>query len=125
VIVYVLQSAVVSGAYGSSYQHNDDAEEEYQSVVKEIEAFAERFGRRPRMLVAKMGQDGHDRGAKVIASGYSDMGFDVDVGPLFSVCVQYLCAPLDISMILTSVNPFRHPRRPPDRPLMRMCTAWA
>lgn len=75
----------MSGAYGSSYGHNDDAEEEYQGVVKVIEAFAERFGRRPRMLVAKMGQDGHDRGAKVIASGYSDMGFDVDVGPLFSV----------------------------------------
>lgn len=54
-------------------------------MVKEIEEFAESQGRRPRLLVAKMGQDGHDRGAKVIASGYSDMGFDVDVGPLFSV----------------------------------------
>ena len=43
-------------------------------------------GRRPRLLVAKMGQDGHDRGAKVIASGFADLGFDVDVGPLFQVC---------------------------------------
>ncbi|KAF1772298.1 Cobalamin (vitamin B12)-dependent enzyme, catalytic [Phytophthora cactorum] len=81
---HVPKSSVVSGAYRNEYKHNDEAEAEYNAVVKEIEAFAERFGRRPRMLVAKMGQDGHDRGAKVIASGYSDMGFDVDVGPLFS-----------------------------------------
>ena len=47
------------------------------------EAFAEAEGRRPRMLVAKMGQDGHDRGAKVIATAFADLGFDVDVGPLF------------------------------------------
>lgn len=75
----------MSGAYRTAYQHNVDAEAEYNAVVKEIEEFAESQGRRPRLLVAKMGQDGHDRGAKVIASGYSDMGFDVDVGPLFSV----------------------------------------
>lgn len=82
---FVIQSSVVSGAYRTAYQHNVDAEAEYNAVVKEIEEFAESQGRRPRILVAKMGQDGHDRGAKVIASGYSDMGFDVDVGPLFSV----------------------------------------
>ena len=50
-----------------------------------IDEFAEKEGRRPRMLVCKMGQDGHDRGQKVIASGFSDIGFDVDVGPLFQV----------------------------------------
>jgi len=82
---HIPKSSVVSGAYRNEYKHNEEAEAEYNEVVKEIEAFSERFGRRPRMLVAKMGQDGHDRGAKVIASGYSDMGFDVDVGPLFSV----------------------------------------
>ncbi len=49
-----------------------------------MKAFEAKEGRRPRMLVAKMGQDGHDRGAKVIASGFSDLGYDVDVGPLFS-----------------------------------------
>ncbi|EGZ21052.1 hypothetical protein PHYSODRAFT_542262 [Phytophthora sojae] len=81
---HIPKSSVVSGAYRNEYKHNDEAEAEYNEVVKEIEDFAERFGRRPRMLIAKMGQDGHDRGAKVIASGYSDMGFDVDVGPLFS-----------------------------------------
>lgn len=82
---HVSKSSVVSGAYRNEYKHNDEAEAVYNAVVKKIEAFAERFGRRPRMLVAKIGQDGHDRGAKVIASGYSDMGFDVDVGPLFSI----------------------------------------
>jgi methylmalonyl-CoA mutase len=50
-----------------------------------VELFTKNQGRRPRMLVAKMGQDGHDRGAKVIASGFADLGFDVDVGPLFQV----------------------------------------
>ena len=48
------------------------------------DAFAARAGRRPRILVAKMGQDGHDRGAKVVASSFADLGFDVDLGPLFS-----------------------------------------
>ena len=53
------------------------------SIVAETRSFSEREGRRPRILVAKMGQDGHDRGAKVIATGFADMGFDVDIGPLF------------------------------------------
>jgi methylmalonyl-CoA mutase len=53
------------------------------SIVAETLAFSKREGRRPRILVAKMGQDGHDRGAKVIATGFADMGFDVDIGPLF------------------------------------------
>lgn len=50
-----------------------------------VQKFMEREGRRPRLLVAKMGQDGHDRGAKVIATGFADIGFDVDIGPLFQV----------------------------------------
>jgi methylmalonyl-CoA mutase len=50
-----------------------------------VHTFMEREGRRPRLLVAKMGQDGHDRGAKVIATGFADLGFDVDIGPLFQV----------------------------------------
>lgn len=81
---HVPKSSVVSGAYRQSFQYNEEAEREYDEVVKAIEEFAEKEGRRPRLLVAKMGQDGHDRGAKVIASGFSDLGFDVDVGPLFS-----------------------------------------
>ena len=56
-----------------------------RSALFFTQAFVEVEGRRPRILVAKMGQDGHDRGAKVIATGFADLGFDVDIGPLFQV----------------------------------------
>jgi methylmalonyl-CoA mutase len=69
----------IHGVYGSAYE-GDAAFAEIQSA---IEAFAEAEGRRPRMLVVKLGQDGHDRGAKVIATAFADLGFDVDIGPLF------------------------------------------
>ncbi|MDO4246453.1 MAG: methylmalonyl-CoA mutase [Deinococcus sp.] len=69
----------LSGVYAAGYA----GDESFESLQHEIEAFAEAEGRRPRMLVVKMGQDGHDRGAKVIATGFADLGFDVDVGPLF------------------------------------------
>jgi len=69
----------ISGVYGAAYQGDAG----FEKIQKDIEAFAEEEGRRPRMLVVKMGQDGHDRGAKVIATAFADIGFDVDVGPLF------------------------------------------
>ncbi len=69
----------LSGVYGAAYEGDAD----FAAIQKEVEAFAEAEGRRPRMLVVKMGQDGHDRGAKVIATAFADIGFDVDVGPLF------------------------------------------
>jgi methylmalonyl-CoA mutase len=69
----------ISGVYGASF--GDDAE--WKSLRAEVDKFAEAHGRRPRMLVAKIGQDGHDRGAKVIATAFADLGFDVDVGTLF------------------------------------------
>ncbi|MGY6412229.1 MAG: methylmalonyl-CoA mutase [Alkalilacustris sp.] len=69
----------LAGVYGAAYE-GDDA---FAAIQKEVEDFAEAEGRRPRMLVVKMGQDGHDRGAKVIATAFADIGFDVDVGPLF------------------------------------------
>jgi len=69
----------ITVVYGSQYQ----GDEEFEGIKKDVESFADREGRRPRMLVVKMGQDGHDRGAKVIATAFADMGFDVDVGPLF------------------------------------------
>ncbi|MCW8889537.1 MAG: methylmalonyl-CoA mutase, partial [Sedimenticola sp.] len=69
----------VSGVYGSAYE----GDEGFAQIKQEIAAFAEEQGRRPRMLVVKMGQDGHDRGAKVIATAYADLGFDVDIGPMF------------------------------------------
>ena len=69
----------IHGVYGSAY----DGDEDFERVRHQVEAFAEADGRRPRILVVKMGQDGHDRGAKVIATAFADLGFDVDVGPLF------------------------------------------
>ena len=69
----------LAGVYGAAYQGDDG----FAAIQKDVEAFAEAEGRRPRMLVVKMGQDGHDRGAKVIATAFADIGFDVDVGPLF------------------------------------------
>ncbi len=71
----------VSGVYGSVYEGDED----FDAIRAEVDAFAKREGRRPRMLAVKLGQDGHDRGLKVIATAFSDIGFDVDVGPLFQV----------------------------------------
>ncbi|AMV73908.1 methylmalonyl-CoA mutase [Desulfuromonas carbonis] len=70
---------LVSGAYGSIVGEDQD----FAALKQRVEAFAAKDGRRPRILIAKMGQDGHDRGAKVVATAYADVGFDVDVGPLF------------------------------------------
>ena len=69
----------IAGVYGAAYE----GDEGFQRILREVAAFARDEGRRPRMLVAKLGQDGHDRGAKVIATAFADLGFDVDVGPLF------------------------------------------
>mgnify|MGYP003561740315 CR=1 FL=1 len=77
---YVANTRCISGAYASEFGT------ESESLVllrKRTEEFLKKHGRRPRMLVTKMGQDGHDRGIKVIASAYADLGFDVDIGPLF------------------------------------------
>jgi hypothetical protein len=69
----------VSGIYGSAYESDN----EFAAIRGEVEAFAREEGRRPRMLVAKMGQDVHNSGAKIIATAFADLGFDVDIGPLF------------------------------------------
>jgi methylmalonyl-CoA mutase len=69
----------LAGVYGAAYEGDAD----FAAIQRDVEAFAEEEGRRPRMLVVKLGQDGHDRGAKVIATAFADIGFDVDVGPLF------------------------------------------
>lgn len=74
------QAQTVSGVYGSAFQ--DD--ENWQGISQDIDSFVEKHGRRPRMLVCKMGQDGHDRGAKVIATAFADVGFDIDLSPMFS-----------------------------------------
>jgi len=77
---YQATAKTISGVYGASYE--DDAD--WQSIKSDIETFENQQGRRPRMLVCKMGQDGHDRGAKVIATAFADVGFDIDLSPMFS-----------------------------------------
>ena len=69
----------VTGVYAAAY----DSAEGWEALKKEIDAFAEDQGRRPRVMISKLGQDGHDRGAKVVATAFADLGFDVDMGPLF------------------------------------------
>jgi methylmalonyl-CoA mutase len=76
---YQAEIRSISGVYGAALEGSKD----YAAVRGEVESFAAREGRRPRMLVVKLGQDGHDRGAKVIATAIADLGFDVDIGPLF------------------------------------------
>lgn len=73
------ETRTISGVYGSAYE----GDEGFAAIQKSVEDFAREAGRRPRMLVAKMGQDGHDRGAKVIATAFADIGFDVDISPMF------------------------------------------
>ena len=74
------QAQTVSGVYGSAFQEDEN----WQGISKDIDDFVEQHGRRPRMLVCKMGQDGHDRGAKVVATAFADVGFDIDLSPMFS-----------------------------------------
>ncbi|XP_069181961.1 methylmalonyl-CoA mutase, mitochondrial [Procambarus clarkii] len=81
---HVASIRLVSGAYSTEYAD----QQELDAVKDKITEFAEAEGRIPRILVAKMGQDGHDRGAKVIATGFADLGFDVDVGPLFQTAAE-------------------------------------
>ena len=77
---YNANTQTVSGVYGQSFEHDEG----WKMIQDQIKSFVEKHGRRPRMLVAKMGQDGHDRGAKVIATSFADLGFDIDLAPLFS-----------------------------------------
>jgi methylmalonyl-CoA mutase len=74
------QAQTVSGVYGAAFEEDQN----WQDISKDIDAFVEQHGRRPRMLVCKMGQDGHDRGAKVVATAFADVGFDIDLSPMFS-----------------------------------------
>ena len=76
---YVAKTQTISGVYSNEMKKNED----FEAARAASDAFAKKFGRRPRIMVAKMGQDGHDRGAKVVATSFADLGFDVDMGPLF------------------------------------------
>jgi len=90
----------IQGFYGHAYE----GDESFEAVQKRIEAFADAEGRRPRMLVVKMGQDGHDRGAKVIATGFADLGFDVDVGVLFQTPAEAAADAVDNDVHVIGVS---------------------
>ena len=82
---HVATTHLVSGVYGGEMSGTDEG---ILAVRREVDRFAVREGRRPRLLVAKVGQDGHDRGQKVIATAFADLGFDVDIGPLFATAEE-------------------------------------
>ena len=90
----------ISGVYAAAYE----GDEGFVRIRKEIEIFAREEGRRPRMLVAKMGQDGHDRGAKVIATAFADLGFDVDIGPLFQTPAEVAKDAIDSDVHVIGVS---------------------
>jgi methylmalonyl-CoA mutase len=106
---YVPTSSVVQGAYGTSFSTKSDSTNgggmnDFEYVQQRVRDFEIKEGRRPRILVAKMGQDGHDRGAKVIASGFSDLGFDVDIGPLFQTPQEVAMQALDSDVHVIGIS---------------------
>jgi methylmalonyl-CoA mutase len=107
---HVSTSSVVQGAYSASFASknargsDNGNESEYDRVQKRVKEFEVKEGRRPRILVAKMGQDGHDRGSKVIASGFSDLGFDVDIGPLFQTPQEVALQALDSDVHVIGIS---------------------
>lgn len=102
-------STIVQGAYSAAFSTASEAVDnnskaEYESIMKMVQDFEESEGRRPRLLVAKLGQDGHDRGARVIASGFSDIGWDVDVGPLFSTPEEVVMQAIDSDVHVIGIS---------------------
>ncbi|XP_066267192.1 methylmalonyl-CoA mutase, mitochondrial-like [Branchiostoma lanceolatum] len=97
---HVASDRMVSGAYKSEFGES----EEIQSAMRRVEDFMSAEGRRPRILVAKVGQDGHDRGAKVIATGFADLGFDVDIGPLFQTAAEVAQQAVDADVHVVGVS---------------------
>ncbi|CAF1316227.1 unnamed protein product [Adineta steineri] len=100
---HVADSRLVSGAYRKTFNDGKN-NEELKQVTDRVEKFAKIDGRRPRILVAKVGQDGHDRGAKVIASAFSDLGFDVDIGPLFATPSEVALQAIDADVHIVGVS---------------------
>lgn len=100
---HVADSRLVSGAYRQTFD-DQKQKDELKHVIQRVEKFAKVEGRRPRILVAKLGQDGHDRGAKVIASAFSDVGFDVDIGPLFATPAEVSLQAIDADVHVVGVS---------------------
>ncbi|MFZ6005525.1 MAG: methylmalonyl-CoA mutase [Actinomycetota bacterium] len=90
----------IAGVYGAAYE----GDEEFDAIRRDVEAFAKDEGRRPRMLVAKMGQDGHDRGAKVVGTAFADIGFDVDFGSLFETPAEVARAAIENDVHIVGVS---------------------
>ncbi|ELI8380111.1 methylmalonyl-CoA mutase [Yersinia enterocolitica] len=101
---YLVPSECVTGVIAHSYHQNENDAQEFDQILAQTQHFLEQNGRHPRILIAKMGQDGHDRGAKVIASAYSDLGFDVDLSPMFSTPeeIARLAVENDVHVIVAS-----------------------
>ena len=97
---YQAQVRTISGVYGEAYQQDAT----FQQLREDVAAFAAQQGRRPRILVAKLGQDGHDRGARIIATGFADVGFDVDIGPLFQTPEEVVLQALDNDVHVIGVS---------------------
>jgi methylmalonyl-CoA mutase len=102
--VYGRHQAVIRTISGVYRSEAGDSNEAVTKVLRATELFEEDEGRRPRILVAKMGQDGHDRGQKVIVSAFADLGFDVDVGPLFSTPQEVAQQAVDADVHIVGVN---------------------
>lgn len=85
---HVAAPEICAGVYMNEYEKTAKNQDEFKAARDKIAQFEKKHGRRPRILIAKMGQDGHDRGAKVVSTGFADMGFDVDVGPLFQTPIE-------------------------------------
>jgi len=100
---HVADSHLVSGAYRKTFNDGKN-NDELKKVADRVENFAKIDGRRPRILVAKVGQDGHDRGAKVIASAFSDLGFDVDIGPLFATPSEVALQAIDADVHAVGIS---------------------
>ena len=118
----------ISGVYAGDYE----GDQGFERIRTDVEAFAEEEGRRPRLLVVKMGQDGHDRGAKVIATAFADLGFDVDIGPLFQTPEEAARAAIenDVHVVGVSSQAAGHKTLVPQlieelRQAGRLATSWS
>eukprot|EP01062_Namystynia_karyoxenos_P019296 TRINITY_DN1724_c0_g1_i1.p1 TRINITY_DN1724_c0_g1~~TRINITY_DN1724_c0_g1_i1.p1 ORF type:complete len:759 (+),score=284.48 TRINITY_DN1724_c0_g1_i1:99-2279(+) len=101
---HVAKDGMVRGVYNREYSGGDELKGVLQEVHEKVLLFEKHAGRRPRMLVAKMGQDGHDRGAKVVSTGFADMGFDIDVSPLFQTPAEIARAAVDSDVHVVGVS---------------------
>ncbi len=97
---HLATSHLATGVYGSAMMDQGD----WEGLRRRVQDFSSRSGRRPRLLVAKVGMDGHDRGAKVVASGFADAGFDVELGPLFQSPAEVAQAAIDGDVHVVGVS---------------------